>query len=70
MYIGKITRRDLSSLAVRRNFPPGCQDIPEKKRENQGTVFIKCSTSDPIVMAHHAEQTLTCAHVPNLGKKS
>ena len=39
MYIGKITRRDLSSLAVRRNFPPGCQDIPEK-RENQGTVFI------------------------------
>ena len=39
MYIGKITRRDLSSLAVRRNFPPGCQDIPEKTRKSRHCFF-------------------------------
>ena len=27
----RLTLRDLSSLAVRRNLPPGCQEIPKKK---------------------------------------
>ena len=51
-----LTLRDLSSLAVRRNLPPGCQEIPRKKT----LVGIhepdsRCTTSDPIVVANHSK---------------
>ena len=51
-----LTLRDLSSLAVRRNLPPGCQEIPRKGilvgfRE----VDSWYTTSDPIVVANHSK---------------